>query len=584
MSRLSLLSLLLAASSACATPAPIEVGGEAAWSRPKAAVDPAPRDADFPLAQVASTPFAPIDPARIEAVRRANAEPGLKALQIGVQRNLDEVAQAAAPVQWRVLPDGSHATRLEAVSPGAESLRVALTFGQLPEAAQLRFFGTDPARAEAVVDGAEIARQLDVDPLYWTPITTGERQTIEVWLPAGADTRWTAPRTRALSHLFVAPAGSLKGAKVDESDFCENNVRCLLNPSQADLDAKNSVARMAFQTSSGTGLCTGTLLNDTDASTQVPHFFSAAHCFTQQNIANTLVTYWFFEKTTVTSGNSCQVGGVDPAAVQLTGGATVRYASGASDVLFLRLNSTPPAGSYYLGWTSAALSNGAAVRVIHHPQGDVKKISLGNVTGFGTAPPILQASGQFTRAGWTTGTTEGGSSGCALLTFSGSEYLLRGGLLGGAAGCSNSGSLSNPENVDYFSRFDLEFANLQAFLAPVVQTFDYTGAWANAAQSGWGLVVIKGGTGTYAMYIYHYDQDSSPGWYLSAGTLSGNSYNAGVLAFTGPWFGISPFNPAGVASRNAGALAVNFTSATTATVNFTIDGRTVTTTLDKLAF
>src|SRR5690606_31415849 len=110
--------------------------------------------------------------------------------------------------------------------------------------------------------------------------------------------------------------------------------------------------------------------------------------------------------------------------------------------------------------------------------GDVLKISLGATTGVGSSN---LASGSFIKAGYTTGTTEGGSSGCALLTVTTSEFLLRGGLLGGSAGCANSGSLSTPGNSDDFSRFDLAFPQLRAFLftqgTEPPSTIDYTGAW-----------------------------------------------------------------------------------------------------------
>ena len=86
------------------------------------------------------------------------------------------------------------------------------------------------------------------------------------------------------------------------------------------------------------------------------------------------------------------------------------------------------------------------------------------------------------------------------------------------------------------------------------------------------------------MYIYHYDAANTAAWYLSFGTLSGTTYSAPVLSFTGPWFGLVPYNPSLANDRTSGTLTVNFTSATTASVSFTIDGRTVTTTLNKLAF
>jgi hypothetical protein len=85
------------------------------------------------------------------------------------------------------------------------------------------------------------------------------------------------------------------------------------------------------------------------------------------------------------------------------------------------------------------------------------------------------------------------------------------------------------------------------------------------------------------MYIYHYAQDTSSAWFLSSGNLSGTSYSAPVLTFSGPGFG-GTFNPALVSARVSGTLNVNFTSATRASISFTIDGRSVSTTLDKLSF
>ena len=113
---------------------------------------------------------------------------------------------------------------------------------------------------------------------------------------------------------------------------------------------------------------------------------------------------------------------------------------------------------------------------------------------------------------------------------------------------------------------------------------DFSGAWSNANENGWGLVILRGGSGAYAVYIYHYGDDSKPDWYLSAAPLSNNRFQGTINAFSGPWFGIVPYNPAMVSARNAGTLTINFTAANAAEVNFTVDGRTVTSNLTKLAF
>jgi len=570
------LTILFAAAAQAEAP---QAPAERAWADTKAAPDLRLKDQTFPSDDAAAVAFQAMDQARVDAVRRENAAPGQKVLRIGIERRVaSEALSNRTGLVWRALPDGGQTARIEVTSPGAVALRSALDIAALPAGAELRFVGSDvSAAAVAVVSADEIAQLRRVDPLYWTPVTEGERQTIEVFLPAGADSRWARMSLQAVSHLFVSPQGSLAAAKIGESDPCEIDAKCVTNPSPAYIDAKNAVARMLFQTSQGSSLCTGTLLNDTDTATQVPHFFTAAHCFTSQSVANTLTTFWFYEAT------SCGSGVLDASSRQVGGGATVQFASVASDVLFLRLNNAPPTGATFLGWNAAALAVGNEILLLHHPAGDVKKVSLGQVKGFG---PSSLASGNFIQAGYTNGTTEGGSSGCALLTLSTGGYQLRGGLLGGSAGCANTGSLANPDNSDDYSRFDQVFPSLQAFLQPSTtpSNIDYSGAWSNPAQSGWGVVVIRGASGAYAINIYHYNESSIPIWFLSAGTLSGTSFNQPLLTFTGPWFGINPFNPSAVSSRAAGSVSVNFTSATTATISYTIDGRMVSTTISKLTF
>lgn len=577
-----LLALLLTSPLAAiaATDAP-QVAGEASWAS-KSVSELILKDARYPAAAVAATAFPAIDSARIDALREKNSLPGAKVLQIGVEREAaHEALSRDTTLDWRPAADGGMTARLEVTSPGAVALRAALDVQMLPAGAELRVSGSDdPGFIAGMATAAEIEALRRDQPRYWTPVTDGESQLIEIYLPAGADARWARLSLDAVSHLFVSPAGTLDGAKIGESDSCEFDAKCIENPSTAYINAKNSVARMLFQSGGSSSLCTGTLLNDTDTATQVPNFFGAAHCFTSQSVASTLTTFWFYEAT------SCGSGVLDSSARQISGGATVLFSSVPADVLMLRLNNAPPAGAYFLGWNSNALATGDDIIVLHHPAGDVKKVSLGEVKGFGSSN---LASGNYIKVGYTDGTTEGGSSGCGLLTFSGSEYQLRGGLLGGSASCANTGSIATAANSDDFSRFDQIFPSLRSFLQPTTtnpppSTIDYSGAWSNPAQNGWGLNVIRGASGTYGMYIYHYDSASTPAWYLSFGGLSGTSFSHPVLTFAGPWFGIVPFNPGAVTNRESGTLTVNFTSATTATISFTIDGRTVNTTLNKLAF
>lgn len=580
MFRLCFVLLLSISFLSAASAQDVEVRGEPAWDNPVPDADRAWRNPGHAPKRAALHRFAPLAAERIEAALRANASPQAKMLTIGLERSsASETEFANSALHWLPAPDGGHTARIEVESPDAKALRTGLAFHALPDAATLRFAGSDGV-VEDAVSGALAKKLFAAGVVYWSPATEGSRQSIEIHLPAGVDPRWTRVTLPLISHLFVSPRGDLRQAKIGESGACNINASCIdaaANPGYEN--AKNAVTRLIIQSGGSAGFCTATLLNDTDNATQVPLLFGAAHCVNSASEAAGVTTFWFYEST------SCGAIDIKPAARQVSGGTTLLYSSDSSDVSLVRMNNAPPGGAFYSGWSSAALANGAQIQVLHHPQGDILKFSQGLARGTG---PSTNASGSFHKVSYSDGTTEGGSSGSGLLTYDGSQFSLRGGLLGGSASCANAGNINNPDNSDDFSRLDLEFANLQQFLAPSStpppSPIDYTGAWANASQSGWGLVVIRGSSGVYAMYVYHYDQDSTPGWYLSAGTLSGTSYNAGVLAFTGPWFGINPFNPAAVSSRNAGNLQVNFTSATTATINFTIDGRNVSTSLGKLTF
>ena len=548
------------------------VAGEPAWVNEKAAAaQSAARKArlsNVPVADVAQVSFGPMAESRIYELRMNNARAVNKALQVGIHRDLRaEGMNAQQPaLNWRSLPNGGVAARFAVTSPGARAMRLALNFRDIAAGAELRFLGVnDEDSVVAVVRGEEVANLRREQPLYWTPVTEGETQTVEIYLPAGAASR---PRftVDTVAHLIVAPWGKLTGAKIGESDSCEVDVVCISPPPAAFTSAKNAVARMTYTAACGangalaTCVCTGTLLNDMDTTTQIPYFYGANHCIGTQTEASTLTTFWFYESTGCGSG----VLGTN---TQVAGGGTLLYADHAKDGMLMRLNNAPPSGAYFGGWDSALIAAGTSFTVIHHPAGDVKKVSLGQILGFTT---LQDTGGNFITVGYTNATTEGGSSGSGLLTSdSNGAYYLRGGLFAGPALCSNSGNLNDTNNRDYYSRFDQVYPSISQYLAAAAAQPDYTGVWNNANEDGWGLSVFRGASsGIYGIIMYHYNQSGSPTWYfMSGGSFNGNVYSANVLLFSGPFFG-GPYSAA--THPSVGTVTINFTSATTATLSYTI--------------
>lgn len=499
---------------------------------------------------------------RLAALQRHNAEQG-KRLQIGlVRRVADEAATRPPEPLWLPVP-GGRVARLDVVSPGAAALRVALDPRGLPPGAELRVSSPELPVVELIRTG-EAQSQLDGSGLFWSPVTEGERQQIEVFVPGTAEPAGTVLRVAALSHLVASPFRSLSLAKnLGSSGSCNIDVACRTGTlGEAFVNAKNAVARMVFSTSDGTFTCTGTLLNDTVAATQVPYFYSAAHCISLQSEANTLTTFWNYETPT------CGVASAG-ANTQLTGGADLLFAQLSSDALLLRLRSTPPAGAFFAGWDAATLSPSTQVIGIHHPSGDNKKYSRGNHSGFSSNVNIGgQTVTSAARSSWAEGTTEGGSSGSGLFTLTSGEYRLRGGLAGGSASCANSGQSEAAGNVDYYSRFDQVFPSIRQWLDPTVgPTRNYSGNWFLPSESGWGIQVFDF-PGQLFVLFFVYDSAGRPAWYRMQGPWTGvDTITATLERPSGPpW--AAPYNAGGIVFTPVGSATLTFLSESQATLSF----------------
>jgi hypothetical protein len=179
--------------------------------------------------------------------------------------------------------------------------------------------------------------------------------------------------------------------------------------------------------------------------------------------------------------------------VQLPGGAQLLYADSNSDAMLMLLNNSPPTGAFFSGWEATTLATGTAVTAVHHPAGDLKKVSLGTMGGFGDSNG--GSTPTFIISNWNslaTGVTEGGSSGSGLFTAVGqpaTEYRLRGGLNGGPSDCTASASSLH----DYYSRFDRVYPSLSAYLDPTTTSCTYALSPASAT--------VGSGAGTSALTV-----------------------------------------------------------------------------------
>ena len=226
---------------------------------------------------------------------------------------------------------------------------------------------------------------------------------------------------------------------IGPSGLCNMDVYC--PEGSPYLTLKQSVVRLEI---GGQYLCTGTLVNNTKQDT-IPYLLTAGHCINNLTDAQTTVFCFNYESPSCGAGGNSINGYSD----QTMTGAFLKARSDSLDFALLQLETSPPAvfRPFYAGWDrSTAIPTSAAA--ISHPNADVKKISFDK-----SAPTIGSFSSEFTSNSffiigrWAIGTTEPGSSGCALLN---QNKMVVGSLTGGTSSCSN------PTN-DIFSMFSKQW-------------------------------------------------------------------------------------------------------------------------------
>lgn len=378
--------------------------------------------------------------------------------QIGQGRAVDATATAAATMgllQWTALPGGAAAAALSFRAEGAAALRLGLAVDRLPAQAAVRVYAPSGG-AVVELSGSQILAALSAQAgagprpasasLFWLPTVSGEVATLEIVLPAGVDPAAVALAVPSLSHLWVDLTSPKAELQLKAASSCNVDATCM-----ADWSAPSrSVARMLFLSGASAFLCTGTLVADVAAS-GTPWFLSANHCISDQASASTLETYWFYRAT------ACNSGTLNPGATRVFGGATLLYASAASDTSFMRLNSAAPTGAYFAGSLLAAPPLDVPLAGLHHPGGDLLKFSQGALTGYAVCngvnceSQISSTGANFLTVRWSTGTTESGSSGSAIFTPVGAGQYIAGNLFAGLASCST------PDSPDYYGRFDVPY-------------------------------------------------------------------------------------------------------------------------------
>ena len=279
-----------------------------------------------------------------------------------------------------------------------------------------------------------------------------------------------------LNEIGVIP--SLTEKDIQDTGFgtsgsCEINVNC--DQTEQIQHVKKGVARILLRKGVSQYWCSGSLVNNTRKNRD-PLFLTADHC--GQGASESDFAQWIFYFNY--EAESCTTPIQEPNSNVIIGSTLLAAANGTpyttSDFKLLRLNENIP-DDYdvvFNGWKRTNTSPIDAYG-IHHPNGDIKKISYAspNISSTTYGGSYENQLAMYWRLIWKEtqhgyGVTEGGSSGSPLFDKNG---LIVGTLSGGTASCSQQ------YNPDYYGKISYHWngsANnqkLQPWLDP-----DNTGA------------------------------------------------------------------------------------------------------------
>ena len=330
---------------------------------------------------------------------------------------------------WFVLDDGTQVWQVQIKSENAESVNIIFHEFFLPEKARLFLFNQN----KDFILGAFTSFNNKESGKFAVLPVPGDEIIIQYEIPADFKRRVDF-RIEQVNHDYYGILKYNDRRPLDKvAGSCNIDVNCEMGEDWVDV--KDAVCRMIVD---GREICTGTLINNAEQD-EKPYIISASHCYDKWEYAETTLYTFNYESP------FCQPLDGDP--LHTVSGAVMRAQFDSLDFALAEMSLIPPPDfrPFFAGWDNSGNLPTNSVS-IHHPQGDVKKISFDDdAAKFSDFNSDYMPNGFFEISRWDAGVTEAGSSGGPL--FNPGKHVI-GTLTGGLATCSNP-------IRDYFNRFDL---------------------------------------------------------------------------------------------------------------------------------
>ena len=387
---------------------------------------------------------------------------------------------------WEHTDDGYDIWRLRLHNAQALGCCALFERFQLPEGSEFFVYNSD----KSLIYGPYTNEDNPSGENYSSGLFTGGDMILEYVSPKHLFNQVENPDIQIAGYVYFfrsegLPDNRIPGTRDGDTGYGASQ-SCMININCSEGDnwrtQQKGVGRMMGVTGDGyVGWCSGTLINNTMGD-GTPYFLTANHCADGTDIQyfNYFKVYFHYECPFCTCST-------EPGATVYTGVTKIASSpiQGGSDFLLLKLKNTTwnklkNDGLILNGWSKSASPSSSGV-CIHHPAGDVKKISTYTSTLTSGTFRTSDDGGQTWEIGatdaywvvpWATTThgrsvTEGGSSGSPLFNSNG---LVVGTLTGGRSECTY-----DPTAREYYGKMSYHWTSagttdnkrLQPWLDPV---------------------------------------------------------------------------------------------------------------------
>ena len=385
-----------------------------------------------------------ITPPNTNALESEDIENALKGKPYRYAVQVETDIDVAKDGLWENLENDIRVWRINIKSEGAKALGLYYNSFWIPSNGKLFVYNSDKTK----LLGAYTNLNNHESGVFANEIIEDNKLTLE-YIQKGEGNPIIKINQVSYAYRSIKTARSVSG--FGDSESCQVNINCSPEGDNWQ-DVKRAVCRISIKIGGNSYWCSGSFINNTQQNCK-PYVLTADHCaydddnnsYASSNDMNQWLFYFNYEAAECENPNSSPSSNTMTGCSRISNSSATGSISNTSDFHLLELNNDIPYdyGLFAAGWNRAnsASTNGVG---IHHPAGDIKKISRYTQS--------TTSAGYDWRVKWSStnnghGVTEGGSSGSPLLN---ANKQITGNLSTGSSACSPAFLLNGS---DYYGKF-----------------------------------------------------------------------------------------------------------------------------------